>query len=131
MQIGNAVINDETDQRGMYDFLASHALISDDSANTIQKYCDFSSNATNQTDKCDNATDEAEKDIYYIDIYNIYAPNCVSSNLTARPKKASVSTKQHTASLSWPWLVIFALQEFKWVNNNNNNNNVLYAGVEV
>ncbi|XP_015881553.2 serine carboxypeptidase-like 40 isoform X1 [Ziziphus jujuba] len=88
--IGNAVINDETDSKGMYDFLASHAIISDDAANTIRKHCDFSPNATSQTDECTEATDQVEKDIYYIDIYNIYAPNCASTNLTSRPKKASV-----------------------------------------
>ncbi|KAE9598391.1 putative carboxypeptidase D [Lupinus albus] len=29
IQIGNAVINDETDNRGTFDYLASHAIISD------------------------------------------------------------------------------------------------------
>ncbi|KAF3437359.1 hypothetical protein FNV43_RR20112 [Rhamnella rubrinervis] len=88
--IGNAVINDETDSRGMYDFLASHAIISDETANAIIKKCDFSTNTNTNTDDCNNATNEAEKDIYHINIYNIYAANCVSSNLTVRPKKASI-----------------------------------------
>lgn len=100
MQIGNAVINDETDSKGMYDFLASHAIISDDAANTIQKHCDSSPNATSQTEECNEATDEVEKDIYYIDIYNIYAQSCASSNLTTRPKRASVSNK-NTIPHSW------------------------------
>ncbi|CAL8114219.1 unnamed protein product [Prunus armeniaca] len=90
MQIGNAVINDETDSRGMYDYLASHALISDQTANKINKYCDFSPNATKQPKACSDAADAAAKDTYYIDIYNIYASSCVSSNLTAKPKKASI-----------------------------------------
>ncbi|CAL9004241.1 unnamed protein product [Prunus brigantina] len=90
IMIGNAVINDETDSRGMYDYLASHALISDQTANKINKYCDFSPNATKQPKECSDAADAAAKDTYYIDIYNIYASSCVSSNLTAKPKKASI-----------------------------------------
>ncbi|EXB95303.1 Serine carboxypeptidase-like 40 [Morus notabilis] len=88
--IGNAVINDETDEKGMYDYLANHALISDHAANIIQSHCDFSPNATKQSPACSDAVDEANKDLYYIDIYNIYAPSCASSNLTAKPKKASL-----------------------------------------
>ncbi|XWS77376.1 hypothetical protein CRYUN_Cryun01aG0256000 [Craigia yunnanensis] len=36
--IGNAVINDETDVKGMYDYFESHAPISDKTAYRIQKY---------------------------------------------------------------------------------------------
>lgn len=90
MQIGNAVINDETDVRGMYEYFQSHALISDEAAYQIQKYCDFSPNAT-RSDECNAATEEAEENISHLDIYNIYAPLCSNSSLTARPKKASVS----------------------------------------
>lgn len=88
--IGNAVINDETDTRGMYDFLASHAIISDQAASDIKKSCDFSSDKDNQTSKCNAASDEVDKDISYIDLYNIYAPLCKNSNLTAQPKKTSI-----------------------------------------
>ena len=85
------MINDETDEQGMYDYLATHALISDHAADAIRNHCDFSPNATEQSSLCDNAVDEAGKDLYYINIYNIYAPNCASSILTAKPKTASVS----------------------------------------
>ncbi|KAA8515624.1 hypothetical protein F0562_018765 [Nyssa sinensis] len=88
--IGNAVINDETDSRGMYDFFASHALISDETSHQIMKYCDFLPNATTQTSRCNAAANEANKDVNDIDIYNIYAPLCLSSNLTAKPKKTSL-----------------------------------------
>ncbi|KAK9913003.1 hypothetical protein M0R45_036830 [Rubus argutus] len=88
--IGNAVINDETDTRGMYDYLSSHALISDETANQIRKYCDFSPNATTQPKECNDATDASDKATYFLDIYNIYAPVCASSNLTIQPKKASI-----------------------------------------
>ncbi|KAH7570604.1 hypothetical protein ACOSQ2_019202 [Xanthoceras sorbifolium] len=89
--IGNALINDETDERGMYDFFASHALISDESNRKVQQYCDFSPNASAQSSKlCDEVMDAIEKNTYYLDIYNIYAPLCSNTSLTARPKKASI-----------------------------------------
>ncbi|KAH9774352.1 serine carboxypeptidase-like 40 [Citrus sinensis] len=90
IMIGNAVINDETDVRGMYEYFQSHALISDEAAYQIQKYCDFSPNAT-RSDECNAATDEAEENTSHLDIYNIYAPLCSNSSLTARPKKASIT----------------------------------------
>jgi serine carboxypeptidase-like clade 2 len=92
MQIGNAVINDETDQKGMFDYLASHAIISDQSQYQIQKYCDFSPNASSTVSReCISAFIDAQEDLDYINIYNIYAPLCSSYDVTARPKKASVS----------------------------------------
>ncbi|KAK3422939.1 hypothetical protein EUGRSUZ_G03287, partial [Eucalyptus grandis] len=88
--IGNAVINDETDEIGMYEYLVSHALISDETWYAIQKYCDFSPNVTNQVDQCNSALNEADDDVSSIDIYNIYAPLCFSSNLTSHPKKTNI-----------------------------------------
>lgn len=88
--IGNAVINDETDTRGLYDYLASHAIISDRAA-YISKACDSSSSKILKSD-CDAAEDETEKDLEYIDLYNIYAPLCKNTNLTALPKRSTVVT---------------------------------------
>ncbi|KAL3651892.1 hypothetical protein CASFOL_004894 [Castilleja foliolosa] len=88
--IGNAVINDETDMIGMYEYFGSHALISDDTAYQIKKYCDFSPNSINITDRCSEAVNEADKNVETIDIYNIYAPMCSNASLTDKPKKTSV-----------------------------------------
>ncbi|KAK8639821.1 hypothetical protein V6N13_138188 [Hibiscus sabdariffa] len=87
--IGNAVINDETDSKGMYDYLGSHALISDETVDGINKYCSFSSEETST--ECDAVNEEIARDIYYLDIYNIYAPLCHNSSLTVIPKKPSVA----------------------------------------
>ncbi|KAG8363641.1 hypothetical protein BUALT_Bualt19G0043700 [Buddleja alternifolia] len=87
--IGNAVINDETDVKGMYEYFASHALISDETSFQIMKYCDFSPNATTQSDECGEAASEADRNINHIDIYNIYAPLCSNSSITEKPKKNS------------------------------------------
>ncbi|XP_050283572.1 serine carboxypeptidase-like 40 isoform X7 [Quercus robur] len=88
--IGNAVINDETDTQGMLDYLETHAIVSDRDVYQLQKYCNFSSNASTQSHECIAASEAASKDISYINIYNIYAPLCSSSNLTAQPKKTSI-----------------------------------------
>ncbi|KAL4600889.1 hypothetical protein ACB092_11G232700 [Castanea dentata] len=87
--IGNAVINDETDEQGMVDYLGSHAIISDQDVYQIHKYCDFSPNATTQSRECEASYGALEDNIIDINIYNIYAPMCFSSDVTTRPKKAS------------------------------------------
>ncbi|KAF1894201.1 hypothetical protein Lal_00004125 [Lupinus albus] len=88
IMIGNAVINDETDNRGTYDYLARHAIISDQAANDINTVCNFSSDVI--PIQCQTAIDEYVRDVSFIDIYNIYAPLCSNPNLTALPKKNSV-----------------------------------------
>ncbi|XP_054815388.1 serine carboxypeptidase-like 40 [Prosopis cineraria] len=83
--IGNAAINDETDSRGLWDFLASHAIISDKAALDVQ-LCDFSNVATNLSNECQETLEEIETNIIAIDLYNIYAPLCHNYNLTSLPK---------------------------------------------
>ncbi|KAL9367805.1 hypothetical protein Peur_039004 [Populus x canadensis] len=88
--IGNAVINPETDTIGMYDYLGSHAIISDVLVHKVRTHCNFSFNATPQPDECNEAVDEVRKDTHHIDIYNIYAPSCFHKNTTEKPKKPSL-----------------------------------------
>ncbi|KAK7844958.1 serine carboxypeptidase-like 40 [Quercus suber] len=88
--IGNAVINDETDEQGMVDYFGSHAIISDQDVYQIHKYCDFSPNATSQSRECEASYGALEENIIDINVYNIYAPMCFSSDVTTRPKKASI-----------------------------------------
>ncbi|KAF3672901.1 Serine carboxypeptidase-like 40 [Capsicum annuum] len=40
----NNLINDDTDDKGMYEYLASHAVISDETYLDIKKYCDHDNN---------------------------------------------------------------------------------------
>ncbi|KAG7014265.1 Serine carboxypeptidase-like 40, partial [Cucurbita argyrosperma subsp. argyrosperma] len=87
--IGNAVINDETDEIGMYDFFATHALIADRTAKDIKKYCNFSPNTTTQNLKCIKTMKIVEGNTNMIDIYNIYYPICGNKSLTDQPKKAT------------------------------------------
>lgn len=85
--MGNAVINDETDLKAMYEYFWTHAIISDQVRNDIMGHCDFSPNAINQSVECNSAADQVEIDIQYLDVYNIYAPVCHSTNLTLKPNK--------------------------------------------
>lgn len=84
------MINDETDQIGMYDFFASHALIADRTAKDIRKYCNFTSDEAVQNRQCIDASNMVESNIGVIDIYNIYYPLCQNTTLTNVPKRASV-----------------------------------------
>lgn len=83
-----------TDTIGMYDFLATHALIPDATARDLKRYCDFLPDASGseQSPECKAASDEAGLDVVDVDIYNIYAPLCHDTNLTSKPRKASVSS---------------------------------------
>ena len=74
----------------MYDYFGSHAIISDETAYTIRKYCNFSPDAVTQPNTCIDATNDADFNIEAIDIYNIYAPLCFDGNVTTKPKKTSV-----------------------------------------
>jgi len=90
VKIGNAVINDGTDTKGMYDFFWTHALISDEAADGISRYCGNFSAGVSDSDKCDAAMSEADEALQDIDIYNIYAPNCQSAGLVSPPVTATV-----------------------------------------
>lgn len=83
------MINDWTDTKGMYDYFWTHALISDEAAEAINKHCNFTADDSNEL--CEDATSEAYESLSDIDIYNIYAPNCQSAGLVKPPIKPSVS----------------------------------------
>ncbi|KAF1895632.1 hypothetical protein Lal_00041913 [Lupinus albus] len=86
-RIWNVAIDSETDNLGRFDYLASHAIISDKVAHDIKTFYNFSS-AVNPI-QCSTAQDEYIRDTHDIDQYNIYAPLCTNPNLTALPKKNS------------------------------------------
>ncbi|KAJ7960386.1 Carboxypeptidase [Quillaja saponaria] len=72
--IGNAWIDDPTNSKGMFDYLWTHALFSDETQSAINKYCDFVTG--NFSEKCRNFLNTARVEKGNIDIYNIYAPIC-------------------------------------------------------
>ncbi|KAF8398711.1 hypothetical protein HHK36_014568 [Tetracentron sinense] len=75
--IGNAVINDATDQTGFVEYAWSHAIISDDLYRSIIKECDFKNG--NQTSLCNVQIRGFFQAYSEIDIYSIYTPICLGS----------------------------------------------------
>ncbi|CBI27152.3 serine carboxypeptidase-like 35 [Vitis vinifera] len=76
--IGNAVINDETDDMGLIEFAWSHAIISDQLYHGIIKECDFIRD--NPTNLCSNHIKGLLEAYSDIDMYSIYTPVCLSSS---------------------------------------------------
>uniref|UniRef100_A0A803LRX6 Uncharacterized protein n=1 Tax=Chenopodium quinoa TaxID=63459 RepID=A0A803LRX6_CHEQI len=75
--IGNALLDDETDQKGMVEYAWDHAVISNRVYNDLKKNCDFSKK--NLTTECNNALTQYFADYRLIDIYNLYAPICIEN----------------------------------------------------
>lgn len=88
MQIGNAWIDDNTSIKGIYDYLWTHALNSDETNAAINQYCDYTTG--NFSDLCYKYQGKGGQEAGNLDIYNIYAPICVTS--TPKLIHGSVST---------------------------------------
>lgn len=91
MQVGNGLMNEETDSMGMYEYLWRQTLISDETKDKIFKYCDFSPDDSVESSECAAANEEVAADIQDIDLYNIYGPLCNFTVLTTKPDRASVN----------------------------------------
>ncbi|KAL3591714.1 hypothetical protein D5086_010354 [Populus alba] len=78
--IGNALLDDETDQKGMIDYAWDHAVISDRLYHDIKQKCNFSEK--HPSPDCKDALHQYF-DVYgIIDMYSLYSPRCVNSNLS-------------------------------------------------
>ncbi|KAL5826019.1 hypothetical protein ACOSQ3_017856 [Xanthoceras sorbifolium] len=78
--IGNALLDDETDQKGMIDYAWDHAVISDGLYHAIKSKCNFSS--SHPSEDCNQALDQYFAVYRIIDMYSLYTPTCVNSNVT-------------------------------------------------
>ncbi|CAH2044144.1 unnamed protein product [Thlaspi arvense] len=75
LMIGNALLDDETDQKGMIDYAYDHAVISDGLYERVNQHCDFKQEHVSK--ECNGALDEYF-DVYKIlDMYSLYSPKCV------------------------------------------------------
>ncbi|KAL1362281.1 hypothetical protein HN51_010546 [Arachis hypogaea] len=80
--IGNALLDDETDQKGMVDYAWDHAVLSDGVYHNITSNCDF--RYANLTDEglskpCNDAL-KKYFDVYkIIDMYSLYTPMCFTN----------------------------------------------------
>lgn len=78
--IGNALMDDDTDQKGMIDYAWDHAVISDQLYQSIKKKCNFS--IDNNNDSCNVEMARYFQVYKIIDMFNLYVPTCVSDNST-------------------------------------------------
>ncbi|XP_038896880.1 serine carboxypeptidase-like 34 [Benincasa hispida] len=76
--IGNALLDDETDQRGMIDYAWDHAVISDKLYEEIKRNCNFSNPAPSNA--CDVSLNQYFAVYDIIDMYSLYTPRCVEKN---------------------------------------------------
>lgn len=75
-------MNDDTDVRGGYDYLWSHALISDETHRGLIEHC-----VVNFSIKCEHFERAAGMEIGSIDFYNIYGPLCLDSESSRKVKR--------------------------------------------
>ncbi|XP_042404202.1 serine carboxypeptidase-like 34 [Zingiber officinale] len=85
--IGNALLDDDTDQTGMIDYAWDHAVISDQVYHDVKSNCNFTDE--NSTDACNAALDAYYAVYDIIDMYSLYAPVCLDSAASA----SGISTK--------------------------------------
>uniref|UniRef100_A0A6M2E8R7 Carboxypeptidase n=1 Tax=Populus davidiana TaxID=266767 RepID=A0A6M2E8R7_9ROSI len=78
--IGNALLDDETDQKGMIDYAWDHAVISDRLYHDIKQKCNFSEE--HPSPDCKDALHQYFGVYRIIDMYSLYSPRCVNSNFS-------------------------------------------------
>lgn len=77
LKIGNAFMDDETQQTGTHDFFWSRSITSDEIHKGIVTNCDFSWNAT-LSKLCKTYINQEYDLVGNIDPYDIYAPLCLN-----------------------------------------------------
>ncbi|KAJ3680274.1 hypothetical protein LUZ60_016552 [Juncus effusus] len=76
--IGNALMDDETDQTGMIEYAWDHAVISDELYYSIKINCNFSQETMSAA--CNNSMNEYFAVYDIIDMYSLYTPTCVTNS---------------------------------------------------
>ncbi|BAT79734.1 Serine carboxypeptidase [Vigna angularis] len=73
--VGNALTDDYHDQLGMFEFMWSTGLISDQTYKLLNQLCDFQS-VEHPSHACDKIWDIAYNELGNIDPYSLYTPPC-------------------------------------------------------
>jgi len=94
LQVGNALTDDYHDQLGMFEFMWSSGLISDQTYKLLNLLCDFES-VVHPSDSCSKILEISDKEHGNIDPYSLYTPPCNSNvgqlSRLVRRKKVSLS----------------------------------------
>ncbi|KAL6540865.1 Serine carboxypeptidase-like 29 [Orobanche minor] len=90
--VGNALTDDFHDHLGVFQFMWSVGMISDQTFKQLNVLCDFQS-FIHISDKCEKALDNADEEIGDIDLYSIFTPPCTTnfSSLNHPWRKKTVS----------------------------------------
>ncbi|PON99336.1 Serine carboxypeptidase-like [Trema orientale] len=73
--VGNALTDDHHDHLGVFEFMWSAGLISDETYKLLNLLCDFQS-FVHTSNSCDKILDIASEELGNIDAYSIYTPPC-------------------------------------------------------
>uniref|UniRef100_A0A7C9EXE1 Carboxypeptidase n=1 Tax=Opuntia streptacantha TaxID=393608 RepID=A0A7C9EXE1_OPUST len=88
--VGNALTDDFHDHVGVFEFMWSAGLISDETYRLLNLFCSFDS-FVHSSKACENVLDIANKELGDIDPYSIYTPACtVKSSVSKRLLKRLV-----------------------------------------
>ncbi|KAL8128825.1 hypothetical protein V2J09_017980 [Rumex salicifolius] len=79
--VGNALTDDYHDHLGVFQFMWSSGLISDQTYKLLNLYCDLES-FVHSSDKCNKILDVASNELGNIDPYSIYTPSCAANSTT-------------------------------------------------
>lgn len=77
--VGNALTDDFYDHLGVFQFMWSSGLISDETYKLLNVFCDFDS-FVHASDKCEKVLDIASNELGNIDPYSIYTPSCTANS---------------------------------------------------
>ncbi|XP_028104816.1 serine carboxypeptidase-like 31 [Camellia sinensis] len=81
--LGNPETCDAEDWKGLVDYAWSHAVVSDETHETIRMFCDFNSNNTWSNNDCSQAVDEVLRQYKEIDIYSLYTSVCIGNSTSS------------------------------------------------
>ncbi|KAK6149890.1 hypothetical protein DH2020_017415 [Rehmannia glutinosa] len=96
--LGNPETYDAEDWKGMVDYAWSHAVVSDETHQTILQSCDFYSDDTWNNSDCSAAVEELLSQYKEIDIYSLYTSVCIV-NSSGSEKKSSLVTARTSSKM--------------------------------
>jgi len=89
LQVGNALTDDFHDQLGIFEFMWTNGMISDQTFKLLNLLCDFQS-VEHPSHSCERILEIADKEMGNIDPYSIFTPPC-HANDNQRVKRKNVS----------------------------------------
>ncbi|XP_078439965.1 serine carboxypeptidase-like 34 [Wolffia australiana] len=103
IMVGNALLDDDTDQKGMIDYAWHHAVISDELYDEIKKTCRSGEDKTGIG--CSHATAKYYEVYDLVDMYSLYTPKCFNDTVFKMPgqgkQKINQGPKNFNQQSSW------------------------------